>query len=130
MSDRLDKNTYPPILAIDFDGTITRDNDFPNCGVIMPGAKEVIKELHEKGCIIILWTCRVEKELQEAIEYLTVNKIPIDYVNRNIPQIEGKYAFEKVFANYYIDDLNIGGFPGWECVRKTVLKNPFFNEKE
>ena len=128
MNDKI--QPYPPILAVDFDGTITRDNDFPNCGELMPGAKEVLKELHELGCIVILYTCRVGQDLVAAVKHCRHNKIPIDYVNRNIPQIEGKYAYPKIFANYYIDDLNLGGFPGWERVKEIVLQDPYFIHKK
>ena len=100
---------YPPILAIDFDGTITRDNDFPHIGKIMPEAQEVLQELHEKGCKLILWTCRNGQDLENAVTWCQAWGIPIDYVNENIPEI--KFGNPKIFANYYIDDLNLGGIP-------------------
>ena len=116
------------IIAVDFDGTITKDNDFPNIGELMPGAKEIITELHDKGCIIILWTCRCDEYLDDAIDYCEKNKIPIDYVNENVPEINGRYANPKIFAHYYIDDLNVGGFPGWEKVREIIFHQEGFKK--
>lgn len=116
----------PPIIAVDFDGTITKDNDFPNCGELMPGAKDVLQTLHFAGCYIILWSCRVGEDLERAVEYCKKNYIPIDFVNRNIDAIEGKFAYPKIFANYYIDDLNVGGFPGWDKVKEIILEHPYF----
>ena len=117
---------YPPILAIDFDGTITKDNDFPKCGKLMPEVQEVLQELHHKGCKIILWTCRSGQDLANAITWCEAWGIPIDFVNENIPTI--KFGNPKIFANYYIDDLNLGGFPGWEKVLKIVLQDKYFTK--
>ena len=116
---------YPPIIAVDFDGTITKENDFPNLGELMPGAKEVINELHSYGCIIILWTCRTDSYLDQAINYCNQYGIHVDYANQNYPSIQG-YAYPKIYADYYIDDLNIGGFPGWHNVRETIFQREGF----
>jgi hydroxymethylpyrimidine pyrophosphatase-like HAD family hydrolase len=118
---------YRPILAVDFDGTITKENRFPECGELMPGAQEVLKALHDAGCVIILWTCRTSSTLNDAVAYCKNHGIPIDYVNDNIPEIRGKFADPKIFANYYIDDANIGGFIGWNKVKEIVLRHPFFS---
>lgn len=134
--NREQKKLYPPILAVDFDATITEKNEFPHCGKPMPGAITALKYLHKKGCIIILWTCRVNKDLKVAVEYCQSHDIPIDYVNKNIPEIESKYAHlqklikldthSKVFANYYIDDSNLDKFPGWVKALETIFEDPYF----
>ena len=48
---------YPPILAIDFDGTIV-ENKFPEIGRLKKDAKWVINKLKEAGCKIVIWTSR------------------------------------------------------------------------
>lgn len=112
------------ILAVDFDGTITKDNDYPHCGEIMPGAVEYLTLLHNHGCTIILWTCRAGAALDDAVAYCKLHKIPIDYVNEDCTAVReawfGHSFSPKVFANYYIDDLNIYGFPGWYEVYDTI----------
>lgn len=116
-----------PILAVDFDGTITKYNEYPHCGAIREKAAEVLQDLHSRGCIIILWTCRDDENLLKAIDYCVRNEIPIDYANCNTKELrEAGFTGPKIFANYYIDDLNLGGFPGWEKVREIVLKDPYF----
>ena len=45
------------IIAIDFDGTITKEHRYPRIGVVDTKAIEVIKKLKRKHTIC-LWTCR------------------------------------------------------------------------
>ena len=44
-----------PIIAIDFDDTISIGDDYPNCSVIRPWAKTVINFMHALGIKIV--TC-------------------------------------------------------------------------
>ena len=112
----------PVIVSVDFDGTITQENDYPTCGALMPKAKEAITALHDKhGCIIILNTCRAGEPLADALEYCKRHGIPIDHVNEQSPQLLEIFKdTRKVYADYYIDDLNLGGFPGWEEAYWTI----------
>ena len=118
---------YPPIVAVDFDGTIV-DHEFPKIGKLKPHVVEVLQRLHSFGCRIIIWTCRDGVYLQEALKFLRTHDIPYDCVNCNIPEID--FTSNKIFANYYIDDLNLGGFPGWNEVQKAVLADRYFTRKE
>jgi hypothetical protein len=111
-----------PILAVDFDGTITRANHYPDIGELMPGCREALTELHDLGAIIVIWTCREGPTLDAAIQFLRGNAIPFDYVNEQTEEMLDAWGNNprKVFANYYIDDLNVGGFPGWVRVRNMI----------
>lgn len=116
------------ILAVDFDGTITKKSRFPHkpsAEDISDRCVEVLQGLKKAGCTIILWTCREGKYKEDAVEYCREMGIPIDYVNENCDAI--KEAFEscspKIFANYYIDDMNIGGFIGWDAVEEIVTRD-------
>ncbi|MCX7748027.1 MAG: hydrolase [Clostridia bacterium] len=112
--------TKKPIIAVDFDGTITKTNKYPLIGDVQEDCKAVLKDLHNIGCVIILWTCRVSgKGLEEAVAFCRENDIPIDYVNENVPWIK-EFAAPKIYADYYIDDRNIGGFIGWRKVREII----------
>lgn len=119
---------YKPILAIDFDGTVTQDNDFPNLGPLKKNCKEALQRLHKWGCIIILWTCRSGEYLQPAVDYCRKHRIPIDYVNENYPGITFQ-PYPKIFANYYIDDLNVGGPLSWLEVERIVMQHPYIQEQ-
>lgn len=95
------------IIAIDYDGTCTEKNEYPNLGVLRDGLKGVIDLLQDNGNILILNTCRKGKELQEAIDFLEENKIHFDYVNENVPFLIEKYGdCRKIYADIYIDDNN------------------------
>lgn len=99
------------VIAIDFDGTLTRDGDtFPLCGKENPYAIEVINRFRRDGCKIVLNTCRRGKYLEEAVEWMKQKGITPDAINDN-PWSREIYndpePGNKVFADIYIDDRNI-----------------------
>lgn len=112
-------------IAIDFDGTIAMSR-FPHINGMMPGAKQAIKDLREHGHYIIIWTCRTDKDLVDAVNWMLAEGIEFDRVNDeapdNIAQFGGR-KFGKINADIYIDDRNLGGFPGWKEVLKILLND-------
>ena len=91
------------VVAVDFDGTITKDNKFPeHIGVVRDGCKEAIEYIRQKNKVV-LWTCRSGKYLDEAIEFLKANGIEVDGVNTDIYSKTDR----KIMADIYIDDKNI-----------------------
>lgn len=111
------------IIAIDFDGTICR-GIFPQIDGQQPYAGEVITRLHAAGHYIIIWTCRTGDHLLEAINWLLEQEIPFCRVNSGNPENVRKYGNEgrKVYAHVYIDDKNLGGFPGWLVAEEAIAK--------
>lgn len=110
------------IIAVDFDGTLFRDA-FPAVGEVMPGAVDAMRALHRAGHYIIIWTCRHGDRLLDAINALTAHGIPFDRVNDHNPDNVAKYGGEsgkKVYAHIYIDDRNLGGFPGWAAATRMI----------
>ena len=82
-------------IAVDFDGTIV-DHEYPAIG-------------KEK-----LFAFQTLKELDEAVEYCRKNGIEFYAVNRNYPEeIFTDAVSRKIDADIFIDDRNLGGFPGW-----------------
>jgi hydroxymethylpyrimidine pyrophosphatase-like HAD family hydrolase len=122
MSEPLKEPNRKFVLAVDFDGTITRYNTFPYANEAMPLVTEVTQILHELGVVIVLWTCREGLFLQEAVDYCRKKQVPLDYVNQNLPEIDrnGSYAQHKIYGTMYVDDANAGGFVGWRTVLKLV----------
>lgn len=110
------------IIAIDFDGTIAIDR-YPEIGLPLPYAKDVINELHDKGHFIIIWTSRSGAHLIDAVNWLMSRGIQFDRINESDPVNKSRYGGNnrKVYADVYIDDHNIGGFPGWQCVRDSLI---------
>lgn len=103
-------------IAVDFDGTIVYD-DFPGIGEPMSFAFETLRELQKQQHQIILWTYRTGYELDEAVEFCRENGIEFYAVNNSFPEEEYDSGMSrKIHAHVFIDDRNIGGFPGWSNV--------------
>lgn len=101
-------------IAVDFDGTIV-EHRYPAIGKEILFAFDTLKALQEQRHQLILWTYRSGKELEEAVEYCKKNGVVFYAVNKNYPEeeyLEGETS-RKIQADFYIDDRNIGGLPGW-----------------
>lgn len=99
----------PPVVAVDFDGTLTADNNFPNCGKQNKLMCDLVRYMHHKGVYIILNTCRTGKYLDNALLWCKNRKVHIDIANKQSPFM--RWADEikpnevnKVWADLYIDD--------------------------
>ena len=72
--------------------------------------------------------------LQDAVDWFEERGIPLFGVNATPLSaefrdfVEGETTIRKAFADVYIDDRNLGGFPGWEAVREMLLY-PFTVER-
>lgn len=60
----------PPIVAFDFDGTITLQDEYPNIGKPNIEVIKTIRDLQLNGVKVILWTCRDGAALEEAITFV------------------------------------------------------------
>jgi hypothetical protein len=115
-------------IAVDFDGTIV-DHEYPEIGKEKLFAFLTLKELNKRGARLILWTFRTGKELEEAVEFCRKNGIEFYAVNKNYPEeIMNETVSRKIDADIFIDDRNIGGFPGWSEVWQML--NPFEAEQK
>lgn len=108
------------IYAVDFDGTLCA-NMYPKIGQARTAVLEFIREAKDNGGTIILWTCREGELLDRAVEWCRSNKVPIDYVNENVPAISQKFGSDcrKIYADFYIDDkaLNVD-----DLIRRNILR--------
>jgi hypothetical protein len=103
-------------IAVDFDGTIV-EHAFPEIGKEMLFAFETLKALNAKGHRLILWTFRAGQYLDEAVDYCRENGIEFYAVNKSYPEEEFDLTISrKIQCDIFIDDRNIGGFPGWREV--------------
>ena len=94
--------SYKPIVAVDFDGTLSLDSQYPNIGRFNTHLYEALMELKGIGWSIVLWTCREGKELKEAVEWCANNGLKFDAINENPPEVS--FKSRKVVADMYIDD--------------------------
>lgn len=100
-------------IAVDFDGTIV-EHDYPAIGKEMLFAFEALRELQKAGALLVLWTFRTGPELEEAVEYCGRKGIEFYAVNRNYPEeVYDENTPRKLNVDIFIDDRNVGGFPGW-----------------
>lgn len=88
------------IIAVDFDGTLQIGEEL-NLPLI---SKLQIAQKH--GDVVILWTCRHGKRLQEAVSKLISVGFRANYVNCNAPETVKMLGYDprKVLADVYIDD--------------------------
>ncbi|MBK8883489.1 MAG: hydrolase [Bacteroidales bacterium] len=115
-------------IAVDFDGTIV-EHEYPEIGKEKLFAFLTLKELNKKGARLILWTFRTGKELDEAVEFCRKNGVEFYAVNKNYPEeILNENIGRKIDADIFIDDRNIGGFPGWSEVWQIL--NPFESDQK
>lgn len=131
MSNTLPKRPF--IVAVDFDGTIVEHHPdgFPRIGKPVPGALETLRELHERGAMLILWTMRSGDALAAACNFLLDHRARFAHVNHN-PEQESWSQSPKVYAHAYVDD-NACGCPlipstttprpmvDWSVVRTKLL---------
>ncbi len=111
------------IIAVDFDGTIVH-NAYPGIGKPLLFAFETIKKLQQEGFLLILWTYRSGKQLEEAVAFCKKNGIEFYAVNKSYPEeIFSESISRKIQADLFIDDRNIGGMLGWGEIYQLLSKN-------
>lgn len=102
------------IIGFDFDGTLTEKSEFPKIGKPDLDMILLCKRAQKLGIETILWTCRVEKQLEEALEFCNDYGLEFSAINEcapsNIKEFESVYKEKprKIYCDYYIDDKNIG----------------------
>lgn len=124
------------IIAIDFDGTIV-SHMYPNIGVEVPNAFNVMKKLIEKEHKLMLWTMRDGRELDEAVAFCERRGVSFWGVNCNPSQASWSNS-TKQFAHLYIDDAALGcpvmfdqetkrNIVNWKEVEEFLTRMGYFN---
>lgn len=96
------------VIGLDFDGTVVEDH-FPNIGEPLPHAIRVLQRMCDAGMILVLWSCREDDELKDAIQFCANRGINVITPSEYDMMIKGPLhkCRRKVPADYYIDDRNI-----------------------
>ncbi len=97
---------YRRIVAVDFDGTLAVTK-FPEIIKPIPKMIRYCKRLQKGGTILVLYTCRRGRNLQDAVEWCEGQGLVFDYVNENTAENIANYGgidTRKIFAHEYIDD--------------------------
>ena len=110
-------------IAIDVDGTIV-DHRYPRIGKEIPFAIATLKQLQTERHLLVLWTVREGKLLDEAVDFCRKRGLEFYAVNANHPEEEVRNDMtspcRKVVADLYIDDLNVGKLPDWGAIYEMI----------
>ena len=110
-------------IAIDFDGTIV-EHRYPRIGKEIPFAVATLKQLQTERHLLVLWTVREGKLLDEAVDFCRKRGLEFYAVNANHPEEEVRNDMtspcRKVVADLYIDDLNVGKLPDWGAIYEMI----------
>lgn len=97
------------IVAVDFDGTLCRD-EFPEIGSPNYRMISLVREIIDAGHEVVLWTSRADDRLVEAVRWCEDRGLHFCAVNENAPSNQARYEGEypngtrKVYADVYVDD--------------------------
>jgi len=119
------------VIGIDFDGTCVT-HEFPYVGKDI-GSVPVLKRICDSGNMIVLWTMRCDKFLNDAVNWFNENDIPLWGIQTN-PLQSSWTSSPKAYCEIYIDDAALGcplkfdkglssrGFVDWDEVEKMLEK--------
>ena len=95
------------VIAVDFDGTLCYSN-YPELGEPNTILIQNMINLRLAGKKVILWTCREDEALLEAVEWCRRHGLEFDAVNENVPERIEEWGTNprKIGADIYIDDLS------------------------
>ena len=131
------------LIAVDFDGTIVQ-HEYPKIGKEIPFAIDTLKRLQsEFQHLLVLWTMRDGKELEEAVEFCRARGLEFYAINASYPEERFEEGMSrKVNADLFIDDRSLGGLPDWGVIYRMIagkkhlepptneLQNEYANKKK
>lgn len=106
-------------VCIDFDETIHSWKD----GSVVPGAKEAINKLKEKGFEIIIYSCRTSNEYQKySIDRQTQVYEMSYFLEENGIQFDQVLNNDKPIADFYLDDkARQITYENWNDVAEEII---------
>jgi hypothetical protein len=106
------------VLAVDFDGTLFTGTWNVRGEPVMPVILQTKRFCNHPHCEVILWTCREEVFLTEAIERCGEHGLVFDAVNSSTMESLrwnqlnfgrlGQTSMRKAYADLYVDDKSPG----------------------
>lgn len=106
-------------IAVDFDHTIAVTR-YPAILREKWLAGAVLRWARRRGHKLILWTCRVDNYLTDAVLWCAVHNIAFDAVNENLPERIERFHGDcrKVSCDLLVDDR--AGFIFWPYVALRI----------
>ena len=130
---------YIKYLAVDFDQTLNHIDhvDYPACYNPDLIGFAALKKFQDNGGKVILWTCRTDEHLTQAVDFCHHHGLIPNAVNSHLPeQIESFSKLfphvtpdtRKVYCDAYIDDKCISflkkGYVDWYMVN-DIINGPY-----
>lgn len=93
------------IIAVDFDGCLC-ENKYPEIGEEHTEVLNALRQEQANGAKLILWTCREDELLHDAVKWCDERGIHFDCLNDNLLQLKEKFGSNsrKICATEYWDD--------------------------
>src|SRR5687768_13600441 len=91
------------IVAVDFDSTLCPYKQY-EIDVDSELIRQLVRELAQYGCTIIIWTAAEEERHPQVKQYLADHAISYDYFNEDAPTSRLKYKTRKLYYNVLLDD--------------------------
>ena len=109
------------VIAVDFDSTITEHRPYPQRAPLNKTAKKYLDKLNARGFRIVLWTSRLQEDLDEAYNRC-IKEFGLFYIIKDNPNlIHG--ATGKLVASFYIDDNSyVNKKIPWRKIYKYLIK--------
>lgn len=107
-------------ICVDIDGTLVHYEEWQgekHFGKVLPGACEAMKNLHESGWFVIIYTTRANKEIISS--FLRQAGIYFDAINEN-PFQPANAIGGKPIADVYIDDRAVTFKGDWKESVKQI----------
>lgn len=98
------------IIAVDFDGTLDIKDVFPGFSKPNLWLINILKQVkRDENVELILWTCREDDALDDAINWCHDFGLTFNAINANVPEIVKLYGKNgrKPAADIYIDEKSI-----------------------
>jgi len=119
------------IIAVDFDGTIVEDQ-YPHIGEEKPFATEVLRKFIAQRIKLVLWTMRNGQELEEAVAWCKKRGVEFYAINSESSELmreeRNENLSQKLHADLFIDDRNIGGLPSWTEIYEMVQNGKSYEQ--
>ena len=110
------------IIAVDFDGTLDVEDVFPGFSKPNLWLISILKQVkRDENTELILWACREDDVLNDAINWCHDFGLTFDAINANVPEIVRRYGKNgrKPAADIYIDEKSIQP----ETLQRIMLVN-------
>lgn len=101
----IDYSKLPKIVAVDFDGTLSLNTEFPACGDLNIDLANELYNGKYKDYKKVLFTNRTGQALKDAVKWCNDNELIFDTINDNVKEVKDLGLDpRKIYFDIFIDD--------------------------